>query len=270
MTIPHSRSPRSPGSHRSRRSRRSRRSPGARLVVLLVGVLGGVLPGVAARASPSPSPSSSPSSSPMGKSRSIVRAAVARAHLDEEATRRLRLRAHLAPLLPQLRVSAGQGWQVGYTRGLDGLTTPSVDGDRFNYAVSASWDLGRVLLPREEVLLLRELPRRAQLRSQLEIKVLSLLAERCQLRHRARPVTTGSRPDRLAEVELMLDVLSGGHPLPDETEPCLARIERARGSRIGGSAAGVADDSFDASADETGADPNAEPGDPARSPDETP
>lgn len=157
------------------------RSPRTRLVVLLVAVLGGVLPGAPARASPPPL---------SGRARSIVQAAVARAHLDEEATRRLRLRAHLAPLLPQLRVSAGQGWQVGYTRGIDGLTTPSIDGDRFNYAVSASWDLGRVLLPREEVLLLRELPRRAQLRSQLEVRVLSLLAERCQLRQRAHAVAT--------------------------------------------------------------------------------
>lgn len=244
------------------------RSPRTRLVVLLVAVLGGVLPGAPARASPPPL---------SGRARSIVQAAVARAHLDEEATRRLRLRAHLAPLLPQLRVSAGQGWQVGYTRGIDGLTTPSIDGDRFNYAVSASWDLGRVLLPREEVLLLRELPRRAQLRSQLEVRVLSLLAERCQLRQRAHAVATHGRPDRLAEVELMLDVLSGGHQLPDESEPCLARIERARGGPQlggsgGGSAGGMPDDSADSAFDAPAADAsaNAELGESARSPDETP
>lgn len=231
--------------------------PRTRLVMLLVGVLGGVLSAGTARASPAPSTA--------GKTRSIVQAAVARAHLDEEATRRLRLRAHLAPLLPQLRVSAGQGWQVGYTRGLDGLATPSIDGDRFNYAVSASWDLGRVLLPREEVLLLRELPRRAQLRSQLELRVLSLLAERCQLRKQARPVATDSRPDRLAEIELMLDVLSGAHPLPDEDEPCLARIGRARsGPRLSGSSASVPDDSPDASAEDT------DPAESARSADDTP
>lgn len=244
-----------------------------RLLVLLVGVLGGVLPGAAARASPSPS------QSPSARARSIVQAAVvqaavARAHLDEEATRRLRLRAHLAPLLPQLRVSAGQGWQVGYTRGLDGLTTPSIDGDRFNYAVSASWDLGRVILPREEALLLRELPRRAQQRSQLELRVLSLLAERCQLRHRARSVATGSRPERLAELELMLDVLSGGHPLPEGEETCLARIGPVRGGpRLGAGTAGAADDSSDAPApaeEEVGAGAGADLGDPARPPDETP
>ena len=155
-----------------------------------------------------------------------MRAAVSHAHLDEERTQRLRARAHLAPLLPSLRISAGQGWQIGYSRGLDGLTTPSVDGDRFSYAVGASWDLSHVLLPREELSLLRELPRRAQLRTRLELQVLGLLAERCRLlRARTAPVPPApptASGQRLAELELLLDVLSGGHPLPDASEPCPA------------------------------------------------
>ncbi|MFO0572828.1 MAG: hypothetical protein U1A78_02425 [Polyangia bacterium] len=163
---------------------------------------------------------------PSAATRALVRAAVAHAHLDEGATQRLRARAHLAPLLPSLRVSAGQGWQIGYSRGLDGLTTPSVDGDRFSYAVGASWDLSHVLLPREEMTLLRELPRRAQLRTRLELQVLGLLAERCRLlRSRpapAPPVSSAASTQRLAEIELQLDVLSGGHPLPDASEPCPA------------------------------------------------
>lgn len=169
---------------------------------------------------------------PSAATRALVRAAVAHAHLDEEATQRLRARAHLAPLLPNLRVSAGQGWQIGYSRGLDGLTTPSIDGDRFSYAVGASWELSHVLLPREELSLLRELPRRAQLRTRLELQVLGLLAERCRLLRslpaHAPPAPAAAGTQRLAEVELLLDVLSGGHPLPDPSEPCLAVGARSR------------------------------------------
>lgn len=173
---------------------------------------------------------------PSSGARAVVRAVVARAHLDEAATQQLRARAHLAPLLPQLRASVGQGWQIGYNRGLDGLTVPSVDGDRFNYAVTASWDLSRVLLPREELSLLRELPRRAQLRTQLELRVLGLLGERCRLLRRQ------AGEQRLAEIELMLDVLSGGHALPDEHEPCPAASAAPPPAHRSGSARAAAAD----------------------------
>jgi hypothetical protein len=202
----------------SGRRARTRYTPTERALrgVLVAAVLLAGL-AVAARAAPSPA-------SPV--TWALVRAAVAHAHLDEATTQRLRARAHLAPLLPSLRVSAGQGWQIGYSRGIDGLTTPSVDGDRFSYAVSASWDLGHVLLPREELSLLRELPRRAQLRTRLELQVLGLLAERCRLLKlrtgRAPLAPSAASGQRLAEVELQLEVLSGGHPLPDASEPCPA------------------------------------------------
>ena len=98
-----------------------------------------------------------------GIGQQLQQAALRTAQLDTTSTTQLRARLHLAPLLPSLRVTLGRGWQVAYSgRTQDGLTEPTVDGDRFSYAVTAHWDLAKLLVPHEELSLFRDQPRRAQ------------------------------------------------------------------------------------------------------------
>lgn len=137
----------------------------------------------------------------------LQQAALRTAQLDTASTTQLRARLHLAPLLPALRVTLGRGWQVAYSgRTQDGLTEPTVDGDRFSYAVTAHWDLAKLLVPHEELSLFRDQPRRAQLRQQVLMRVAKLWALRCQHRH---------HPATLAALTETLEVVTGLHSLPE-------------------------------------------------------
>lgn len=144
--------------------------------------------------------------------RAIQRAAVAAAELEPARTRSLRLRLHLAPLLPQLRVTFGRGWQLTTSRDFL-LDTPTVDNDRVNYAISAHWDLARLLVPHEELQLAKEETRRAMLRLRLEERVAQLLAERCWLL-RGNGARSQSDEQRRLAIEATLTVITGGQPLP--------------------------------------------------------
>lgn len=144
--------------------------------------------------------------------RAIQRAAVVAAELDPARTRSLRLRLHLAPLLPQLRVTFGRGWQLTTSRDFL-LDTPTVDNDRVNYAISAHWDLARLLVPHEELQLAKEETRRAMLRLRLEERVAQLLAERCWLL-RGNGARSQSDEQRRLAIEATLTVITGGQSLP--------------------------------------------------------
>lgn len=144
--------------------------------------------------------------------RAIQRAAVVAAELDPARTRSLRLRLHLAPLLPQLRVTFGRGWQLTTSRDFL-LDTPTVDNDRVNYAISAHWDLARLLVHHEELQLAKEETRRAMLRLRLEERVAQLLAERCWLL-RGNGARSQSDEQRRLAIEATLTVITGGQPLP--------------------------------------------------------
>lgn len=137
----------------------------------------------------------------------LQQAALRTAQLDTASTTQLRARLHLAPLLPALRVTLGRGWQVAYSgRAQDGLTEPTVDGDRFSYAVTAHWDLAKLLVPHEELSLFRDQPRRAQLRQQVLMRVAKLWALRCQHRH---------HPATAAALTETLEVVTGLQSLPE-------------------------------------------------------
>lgn len=153
----------------------------------------------------------------------VQRAALAHAGLSPQATTHLLARQHLAALLPQVRVTLGRGWQISATgRVLDGLPVPvpEVDNDRTSYAVSASWDLGRLLVPHEAMQHHHEEPRRAQLRLALLAKVTQLVSARCFLLRQPE----GGAAAQAAEVEAALELLTGGQALPEVSPetPCPA------------------------------------------------
>ncbi len=161
-----------------------------------------------------------PAPSPPPVDRSVTRAAVDVAELGPQKTRSLRLRLHLASLLPQLRVTFGRGWQLSSSRDYL-LETPTTEHDRLSYALSASWDLARLLVPHEELHLIKEEQRRAMLRLRLEERVVRLLAERCRLAPQRDNPTAQAR---LAAVEAALDVLTAGkfRPPSDDHPACPA------------------------------------------------
>jgi hypothetical protein len=145
----------------------------------------------------------------------VQRAALAQAGLSESATTRLLAREHLSALLPQVRVTLGRGWQLSATgRPLDGLSAPTtVDDDHTSYAVSASWDLARLLVPHEALQLHNAAPRLAQQRLALLVRVNGLIGARCHLLQQG----AASAVEQVAELEAALDLLTGGHPLPAVT-----------------------------------------------------
>lgn len=146
----------------------------------------------------------------------VQQAALAHAGLSPQATTSLLARQHLAALLPQLRVTLGRGWQLSATgRALDGLTAPVVDDEHTSYAVSASWDLARLLVPHEAMAHHQEEPRLAQQRLALLVKVTQLVAARCRLL-RSAGLRAGP-PEQVAELEAALELLTGGHALPEVT-----------------------------------------------------
>ncbi len=142
----------------------------------------------------------------------VQRAALAHAGLSPGATTRLLVREHLSALLPQVRFTIGRGWQLSATgRPLDGLSAATtVDDDRTSYAVSASWDLTRLLAPHEALALHNAEPRLAQQRLALLVRVNGLFAARCLLLQQAQP----GAAERVAELEAALDLITGGHRLP--------------------------------------------------------
>ncbi len=153
----------------------------------------------------------------------VQRAALAHAGLRPQTTTQLLVRQHLAALLPQVRVTLGRGWQLTATgRALDGLTAPEVDNDHTSYAVSASWDLARLLVPHEAMQLQRDEPRRAQLRLALLARVTQLVAARCRLLQREQ--VGAEQYEQAAELEAALDLLTGGQALPAVSpgSPCPA------------------------------------------------
>lgn len=150
--------------------------------------------------------------------RSVVRAAVDAAELSPQKTKSLRIRLHLASLLPQLRVTFGRGWQLSSSRDYL-LETPTTENDRLSYALSASWDLARLLVPHEELHLAKEEQRRAMLRLRLEERVARLLSERCRL---AQQRGTPAAQANLAAIDATLDVLTSGkfQPPSDDARTC--------------------------------------------------
>lgn len=157
---------------------------------------------------------------PSQTDRALTRAAVDTAELSPQRTRSLRLRLHLASLLPQLRVTFGRGWQLSSSRDYL-LETPTTENDRLNYAITASWDLARLLVPHEELHLIKEEQRRAALRLRLEERLTRLLAERCRLSRKPQQPTDQAKLDA---VEATLQVLTGSKPLPslDDVAACPA------------------------------------------------
>lgn len=160
--------------------------------------------------------------------RSLERAAAQAAGLDEATWRGLRTRVRLAPLLPSLRVTVGRGlsW-VASSRTWPGTDAAAgaPDSDQLSYAVTAQWDLSRILFSREAVQVERDAARVASERTRLALRVARLYARRCQLSRGAS--RSAGAPAGLAELDAALDILTGGRFAPRDTPgPCPAAPSR--------------------------------------------
>lgn len=154
----------------------------------------------------------------------LQRAALEVAGLDPGRIASLERRLRAASLLPQLRVRVGRGTgQLVTTTEYDGTARLTAgDRDAWQFDVSASWSLERMVYHPDELRLLRDAERLAVHREKLLREVAELWTERRRLRlalSRARmgAVSRGDgRGDgeelalRLAAVSATLDALTGG------------------------------------------------------------
>lgn len=142
--------------------------------------------------------------------RALQRAALRAARL-EDPTGGLRVRMHLAALLPQVGVTLGYGLQLAVTmRTVDGLAQPvSREGDKLSYAVHARWDLSRLLYGREEAGLLAHAQQAAQAGMTLAGEVAKLYYERRRLLRQEENGPEPGRRERIAEISARLDALTG-------------------------------------------------------------
>jgi len=135
----------------------------------------------------------------------LQRAALRQAHLDERSLRSLETRLRLSPLLPQLRVNVGRGWQWSSSSGSIVLPAPPDDG-HMSYGVAAQWDLGRLLFTHEEMALHRDAQRIAAWRTQLLLRVARLYGMRCRAAEERETAKSPEAAERLAGRLAALDV----------------------------------------------------------------
>lgn len=187
---------------------------------------------------------------PLGDLARWQRQALRSAELDRRSQRELEARLRLAVLLPQLRVTWGRGTQWVYSSRSDLLSEPVPDGDRSNYSVSLSWDLGRLLWSPEDLTLHRLAPRLAAERRQILLQVAALYLRLCQSqqesqRSSARVAAAASQQTTALQIALQavvgeeansrslphcpehlpdaasLSAIETGRPLPAATLPAL-------------------------------------------------
>ncbi len=168
----------------------------------------------------------------------LQRAATRHAHLDEPSRRSLETRLRLAPLLPQLRLSAGRGWQWGtytYNNG-DGSTASLRDAQQLNYAATAHWELSRLLFAREEVTLRREAQHEAQERTRLHLRVARLYGQRCRAQLEQADAKSSEARHKLAErtatLDLALAALTGDEFVGRKLRRCQTAVSTTWASEI--------------------------------------
>lgn len=137
-------------------------------------------------------------SQPSPEDQAILRAVLLNAGLGKDSLRGLKVRRHLSALLPQLRMTFGRGWQLTTSRDMY-IDSQAPENDRLNYAVSASWDLSKLVHPSDELSIAKEEHRRTLLRLKWQEQVARLLAERCRLQNEA-----DSDPAKLLAIETTL------------------------------------------------------------------
>lgn len=168
--------------------------------------------------------------------RLLQRAAVRHAHLDEGSRRTLETRLHLAPLLPQLRLSVGRGWQWAYSTQTDGTPSQTLDGDRTSYLAGAQWDLSRLLFAREDVALRRDAQRVALLRTQLQLRVARVYGLRCRAeaeRQMAKSLEAAEQlAGRVGALDVALVALTGDEAAVRRLHGCTSQTSRSLASDL--------------------------------------
>lgn len=155
------------------------------------------IPRSSAQASPEPD---------VDELRWLQRTALRQAHLDERSLRSLETRLRLSPLLPQLRVNVGRGWQWSSSSSSSIVLPASPDDGHMSYGVAAQWDLGRLLFTHEEMALRRDAQRIAAWRTQLLLRVARLYGMRCRAAEERAVAKSPEAAERLAGRLAALDV----------------------------------------------------------------
>jgi len=151
--------------------------------------------------------------------RRVQRAAIGRANVSAGLARRWLRRVRRAAWLPSLQLGAGA--HVRRDKGLDqkaGTADLFQEGaaNQITYEIKLSWDLPRLIFDPNELKVIREAQRIAELRDQIVAQVTRLYFERrrLQLLEVLRPVLTPRaalrRQLRIAELTALLNSLTGG------------------------------------------------------------
>ena len=161
----------------------------------------------------------------------LQRAALSRARLAPERMLALERRMHQSALLPQLRGSVHRGiGQLQTGTDYSGSTRLVVgDQNAWQFEVSASWNLDRLVFHSDEPRLVREAERASAHRERLLREVAELFAERQRLRKElelsppASALLAAQQRYRIDEVTALLDALtgldSGGTPPHGDPQP---------------------------------------------------
>ncbi|MCS6915141.1 MAG: hypothetical protein RMK29_13855 [Myxococcales bacterium] len=137
----------------------------------------------------------------------LQRAALRRAGLEPASQEEMLRRLRLAPLLPQLTVSVWRGVQLGRPD----LPVPLADPERLSFALTARWDLSRLVFSRDELAVRAQAQRAAQLRRALRAEIAQLYA-----RHQEALRQQGPEAAQARELGALLEALTA------EAEPDLA------------------------------------------------
>lgn len=142
----------------------------------------------------------------------LQRAALRRAGLEPEPYDGMLRRLRLAPLLPQLTLSVWRGVQLGRTD----LPVPLADPERLSFAITARWDLSRLVFSRDELALRAQAQRTARLGRALRAQVARLHARRQE----ALGEGSEEAAVRARELGALLEALTGEAD-PDPPDPDL-------------------------------------------------
>ncbi len=143
----------------------------------------------------------------------LVRAALARAGLDQAEDGQLRRQARLSGWLPKLdgglSMDAGDRWYARYEPG-EAMVEQQQQDDGLRWDVGLSWDLARMAYHGDDLQVAREVVKRAQQRRELAAEVIRLYFARRRLLIHGLPKVDSPARQQLEEFTALLDAWTGG------------------------------------------------------------